>query len=306
MSYTIAAFYKFIKLNDFGTFKQPIHHFCKTHKISGTILLAAEGVNSTIAGTDAAIKAFFPFLKQLLGIDTLSVKYSYSDENPFLRFKVKLKKEIVTLGVTGLDPTNETGTYVEPEAWNALISDPDVLVIDTRNTYETEIGTFKHAVDPQTENFREFPDYVKKELLDVDKNKKIAMYCTGGIRCEKSTAYMMQQGFKNVYHLNGGILNYLEKVPADKSLWQGECFVFDERVAVDHALNVGQYQQCHGCRNPIDAQEMESEHYQPGVCCPKCYQHLTESQKVRFAERQKQVQLAKLRGQQHIGPNENC
>jgi UPF0176 protein len=214
--------------------------------------------------------------------------------------KVKLKKEIVTMGVNGIDPQQIVGTYVKPQDWNALISDPDVLVVDTRNSYEYEIGTFERAIDPKTETFREFPAYVA-ENLDPAKHKKVAMFCTGGIRCEKSTAYLKEQGFEEVYHLEGGILKYLEEVPEEESLWRGECFVFDNRVAINHKLEKGVYDQCHGCRYPITEDDKKSEHYMLGVCCPRCFDKLTPEQTTRFAERQKQIELAKQRNQAHIG-----
>jgi UPF0176 protein len=227
-------------------------------------------------------------------------KESYEQEMPFYRSKVKLKKEIVTMGIDSIDPKKIVGTYVTPQDWNALISDPEVLLIDTRNDYEVQIGGFKNAINPETETFREFPDYVK-EHLDPEKHKKVAMYCTGGIRCEKSTAYLKEQGFDDVYHLQGGVLKYLEEVPVEQSLWEGECFVFDNRVAVNHDLEKGQYDQCYACRYPITEEEKNSKHYQKGVSCPHCYDKVNEKQRQRFAEREKQVQLAKQRGEEHIG-----
>jgi len=219
---------------------------------------------------------------------------------PFYRTRVKLKKEIVTMGVEGIDPNHVVGTYVEPKDWNALISDPDVTLIDTRNDYETKIGTFKNALDPHTDSFRQFPDYVKKEL-DPKTNKKVAMFCTGGIRCEKSTAYLKELGYEEVFHLQGGILKYLEEVPEEESLWQGECFVFDNRVSVNHQLEKGKYDMCHGCRLPISDEDKKSPHYQQGVCCANCYDTISEQQKQRFIEREKQMKLAKDRGESHIG-----
>jgi UPF0176 protein len=233
----------------------------------------------------------------LSGIDQ---KNSYHSEIPFYRSKVKLKKEIVTMGVEGIDPKQVVGTYVKPNDWNALISDPDVMVVDTRNDYEVEIGTFKNAIDPQTKTFRDFPAWAKKNL-DKEEHKKVAMFCTGGIRCEKSTAYMKEQGFDEVYHLEGGILKYLEEVPKDQTLWEGECFVFDNRVAVGHDLKRGSYDQCHACRMPITEQEKLSEFYQQGLACHHCHDVVADDRKARFAERQKQVELAKQRGEEHIG-----
>ena len=214
--------------------------------------------------------------------------------------KVKLKKEIVTMGVTGVDPNTRAGTYVRPRDWNDLVSDPEVFLIDTRNDYECDIGSFSGAVDPRTQNFREFPDFVRANL-DPDKHKKVAMFCTGGIRCEKASAFMLNEGFEEVYHLQGGILKYLEEVPQQDSLWEGECFVFDNRVSVDHQLEKGRYDQCFGCRHPITDEEKHSGQYEAGVCCPHCYDRLTEDQATRFRERQKQVKLAALRGEPHVG-----
>ena len=227
-------------------------------------------------------------------------KESYDERMPFHRMKVKLKKEIVTMGVAGVDPNVRVGTYVRPQDWNALVSDPEVLLIDTRNVYECDIGTFKGAVDPRTVNFREFPDYVRANL-DPGIHKKVAMFCTGGIRCEKASAFMLGEGFEEVYHLQGGILKYLEEVPPDESIWEGECFVFDNRVAVNHRLEKGRYDQCHGCRHPITDEDKHSGKYEVGVCCPHCFATLTDDQKLRFRERQKQVELAARRGEPHVG-----
>jgi UPF0176 protein len=263
-------------------------------------LLALEGVNGTIAGPKEGLEAVLRHLTSDERLNKLSYKISYNEENPFQRTKVKLKKEIVTMGVEGIDPNHVVGTYVKPQDWNALISDPDVTVVDTRNDYEVEIGTFKDALNPDTETFREFPQYVK-DNLDKTKHKKVAMYCTGGIRCEKSTAYLKEQGFEEVYHLEGGILKYLEEVPKDNTLWEGECFVFDGRVAVNHDLEQGQYDQCFACRFPLTNDEMKSEHYVKGVSCHRCHDKVTDEQRARFAERERQMQLAEQRGENHIG-----
>jgi len=268
--------------------------------VKGTLLLAAEGINGTIAGPQTGIDTVLAFLAAQPGLENISHKESYSDENPFHRTKVKLKKEIVTMGVEGIDPNQVVGTYVKPQDWNALISDPEVLLVDTRNDYEVEIGTFKGALNPDTETFREFPDYVAKNL-DKNKHKKVAMYCTGGIRCEKSTAYLKEQGFEEVYHLEGGILKYLEEVPKEETLWEGECFVFDGRVAVNHNLEQGQYDQCFACRFPLTEQEKQSEHYVKGVSCHRCHDKVSEQQRNRFAERERQITLAAERGENHIG-----
>jgi UPF0176 protein len=264
------------------------------------LLLASEGINGTVAGTREGIDLLLAYLKAIPELAQLDHKESFCDEMPFYRMKVKLKKEIVTMGVEGIDPQVTVGRYVEPKDWNALITDPDVLLVDTRNDYEVEIGTFKGAMDPNTTTFREFPEYVKTNL-DPQKQKKVAMFCTGGIRCEKATAYMIEQGFDEVFHLKGGILKYLEEVPEAESLWQGECFVFDNRVSVNHKLEKGDYDQCHGCRFPITEQDKRDARYVAGVSCPRCHDLLTEDQRMRFSERQKQIQLAKQRQQVHIG-----
>ena len=296
----VAALYKFVRLPDFETLRSPLHKVMTDHEVRGTVLLAAEGVNGTIAGTREGVDAVLDFLRADSRINTLTAKESYTQENPFYRSKVKLKKEIVTMGVEDIDPNDIVGTYVKPEDWNALIADPDVLLVDTRNDYEVQIGSFKNALNPKTESFREFPEFAKQNL-DPSKHKKVAMFCTGGIRCEKSTAFMKQQGFKEVYHLEGGILKYLEEVPQEKSLWEGECFVFDNRVTVNHQLEKGSYDQCHACRMPITELDMASEQYQRGISCPHCYDEHNEEQRSRYAERERQVQLAKARGEPHIG-----
>ena len=298
--YVTCALYKFVALPNYGSIRHPLLKIMTDSQVFGTLLLASEGINGTIAGTRASIDTVLNWLAQQPGLDNIDTKESYDDKIPFYRTKVKLKKEIVTMGVEGIDPNQVVGTYVKPTDWNALISDPDVLVVDTRNNYEVEIGTFKDAVNPNTTSFREFPQWAT-ENVDPAKTKKIAMFCTGGIRCEKSTAYMKEQGFDEVYHLEGGILKYLEEVPKEQTLWQGECFVFDNRVAVDHDLKRGSYDQCHACRMPITEQDKMLDTYQQGLSCHHCFGTLTEEQKQRFAQRQKQVQLAKARGEDHIG-----
>ena len=303
MKVVVAALYKFVALDDFREMREPLQEQCLALNIKGTLLLAHEGINGTIAGSREAIDSILAWLKADPRFAGLEHKESFYEEMPFYRMKVKLKKEIVTLGVEGINPNSMVGHYVEPKDWNALISDPEVIVVDTRNHYEYEIGTFKGAIDPNTDSFREFPEYVDKHL-DPKKHKKVAMFCTGGIRCEKSTGLLLQKGFEQVYHLKGGILKYLEDVPASDSLWQGECFVFDNRVAVNHDLEKGEYDLCHGCRFPITEDDKQSELYQPGVCCPRCHDKLTDDQKQRFAERQKQIELARKRNQQHIGANQ--
>lgn len=289
-----------MRLENFEQLRTPLIAVMEKHDVKGTLLLASEGINGTIAGTEFGINQVLEHLSQDPRLVEVSYKVSYHQENPFQRTKVKLKKEIVTMGVEGIDPNQVVGTYVKPKDWNALISDPEVLLIDTRNDYEIEIGTFTNAVNPNTESFREFPQYVE-DHLDKNTHKKVAMYCTGGIRCEKSTAYLKEQGFEEVYHLEGGILKYLEEVPEEDTLWQGECFVFDGRVAVNHDLEQGQYDQCFACRFPITEEDKESPQYTKGVSCPKCYDKCTDEQRSRFKERQKQIELANQRGESHIG-----
>ena len=296
----VAALYRFVTLEDFHEIREPLLDECVAAGIKGTLLLAHEGINGTIAGTREGIDRVLGYLRKDPRLADLEHKESYDDHIPFYRMKVKLKKEIVTMGVPGVDPNDLVGTYVEPRDWNALINDPEVLLIDTRNDYEVGIGTFKGAIDPHTTTFREFPAYVRSHF-DPRTHKKVAMFCTGGIRCEKASSFMLKEGFDEVYHLQGGILKYLEEVAEEESTWEGECFVFDNRVSVDQQLENGHYQQCHGCRHPITEDDMCSPKYQRGVCCPGCYDRLTEDQKSRFAERQKQVELAAARNEPHLG-----
>jgi len=296
----VAALYKFASLPDYKEMQSSLHDFCVAQGLKGTLLLATEGINGTVAGTRAGIDALLVYLRSDARLACLEHKESYAEEMPFYRMKIRLKKEIVTLGVPGVDPNKKVGTYVTPEDWNALISDPDVVLLDTRNGYEYDIGTFRGALDPHTTTFREFPAYVSKHL-DPAKHKKVAMFCTGGIRCEKASSFMLEQGFEAVYHLQGGILKYLENVPRENSLWEGECFVFDQRVAVGHGLVVGVHDQCHACRHPVSPEEMTSPKYLMGVSCPHCFDTLTDEKRARAAERQKQTELALKRGQQHIG-----
>ncbi len=292
---TITAFYKFVNLPNFKELHHKIHEFCIAKQIKGTILLGQEGINATISGIDPHIRATLEFLKSHKEFADLNYKISYHHCHPFLRLKVRLKKEIVTLGVPGINPLIKVGEYIEPTDWNKLISDPDVVTIDTRNKYEVQIGTFKNAINPNTNTFREFPEYFTKNFSDLNQHKKIAMYCTGGIRCEKSTAYVLQLGFKNVYHLKGGILNYLEKIPKEHSLWEGECFVFDRRIGVEHNLAKGFYDMCHGCRYPISPEDQQSPRYKEGICCPNCFDYIPEKTIKRAQARQKQIMLAKQR-----------
>ncbi len=299
--YLVAALYKFVALPHFKDLQAPLQAVCLDHEVRGTILLAEEGINGTIAGPETGLRAVLAYLNARPEFSGLVHKESWAQEPPFPRMKVRLKKEIVTMGVEGIDPNAIVGTYVKPADWNALISDPDVMVVDTRNDYEVAIGTFKGAVDPQTKSFREFPKWAEDHEAELKKPKKVAMFCTGGIRCEKSTAFMKQQGYDEVFHLEGGILKYLEEMPEDESLWQGECFVFDDRVSVGHGLTPGPYDMCHACRRPISDEDKQSPHYTHGIACPHCYDETSETQKARFAERQKQIALAKARGELHIG-----
>ena len=296
----VAAFYKFTPLPDFKAHQAPLRATGDKAGVFGTILLAAEGVNGTIAGPRAGIDAVLAHLQSLPGCADLDWKESYTDENPFHRMKVRLKKEIVAMGVDGLKPENSHERYVAPEDWNAVISDPDTLVIDTRNDYEVSIGKFDGAIDPDIKSFRDFPEWFQtfRETHDV---KKVAMYCTGGIRCEKSVAFLRDEGIDDVAHLQGGILKYLETVRPEKSLWRGECFVFDQRVSVGHDLAPGSYAMCYACRLPITDEDMASPLYIKGVSCPACHGELSDAQKNNFAERQKQVELSAIRGETHIG-----
>jgi len=298
--FTVCALYQFVRLDDFEEFRTPLRELMVELEVKGTILLALEGLNGTISGSKSSIDSVIQFLHDDGRFDNLEIKFSHSKTTPFKRLKVKLKKEIVTLGVEHIDPLSSVGTYVAPQDWNALISDPDVVLIDTRNNYEYEIGSFEGAINPNTETFREFPTYTKNNLEQY-RGKKVAMFCTGGIRCEKSTAYLKSQGFDTVYHLQGGILKYLEEMDEEQSLWKGECFVFDDRVAVKHNLEQGQYDQCHACRYPITQEDKQHPHYEKGVSCPRCHGSKSEDQVNRYRERERQVQLAKARGEDHIG-----
>ena len=298
-AFAVAALYKFVTLSDFEALHAPLLAVCKSNDVMGTLLLAHEGINGTIAGSKQSVENVLEWLRGHDVFGDLDVKFSHADEAPFYRMKVRLKKEIVTLGVEGVDAANNAGTYVEPEDWNRLISDPDVIVVDTRNDYEVAIGTFKGAQNPNTTSFRELPDWVE-EKLQAKPDSKVAMFCTGGIRCEKSTALLKSKGYENVFHLKGGILKYLENVPEDNSLWEGDCFVFDQRVSVRHGLEVGDYDMCHACRMPVSADEVEDERFVVGVSCPHCHDTTDPRQRARFEERQKQMELAKKRSQNHL------
>ncbi|WP_413991137.1 rhodanese-related sulfurtransferase [Labrys okinawensis] len=297
----IAAFYHFARLPDSAALREPLAKLTCSLGIKGIILLAPEGINGTVGGSPEAMAAFHPRLREITGLTAIEHKTSFADEMPFLRMKVRLKEEIVTIGDASVDPTERVGAYVEPWDWNALIADPEVLVIDTRNDFEVRIGSFQGAVDPHTKTFGDFPAYVRNNL-DPGRHRKVAMFCTGGIRCEKATSLMLREGFEEVYHLKGGVLKYLEEIPAEESLWQGACFVFDKRVAVGHGLSVEDYQLCHGCLSPLNAEERRSPEYEEGVSCPYCAPMLTEAQKASSRERQRQVVLAEKRGGVHLGP----
>ncbi|AKG24058.1 oxygen-dependent tRNA uridine(34) hydroxylase TrhO [Calothrix sp. 336/3] len=294
MTLVVATFYKFVKLPDFLAMQAPLLSYCQEQSVKGTILLAEEGINGTIAGSRDAIDAVLCFLRSDRRLADLQHKESVAKTFPFERMKVRSKKEIVTIGLPEIDPTEQVGTYVTPQEWNQLISDPEVVVIDTRNDYEVDIGTFKRAENPHTETFREFPEYVRQNL-NPNQHQKVALFCTGGIRCEKASAYMLAQGFSQVYHLQGGILKYLEEVPPEASLWEGECFVFDERVAVRHGLELGSYEMCLSCGHPISETDKTSEKYEAGISCPYCFEELTEEKKQRQLEKVKQLKLSQSR-----------
>ncbi len=304
MSFRVSAFYKFVPFDDPQAIRaQVAEGFCRLG-VKGTVLVAAEGLNGTIAAEGGALDEAMAILRALPGCSDLEHKESHADQMPFWRLKVRLKREIVTMGVPGTDPNSLVGTYVDPEDWNALISDPDTVLIDTRNDYEYGIGTFEGAIDPETTTFREFPDWFRdfrEKLQSEGRKPRIAMFCTGGIRCEKATSFVKSEGIDEVFHLKGGILKYLETVPQPDSKWQGECFVFDQRVSVGHGLEIGNYELCHGCKRPVSEAERLDPRYEEGICCPACHDSVTDEQRARFAERQKQVELAEQRGEAHIG-----
>ena len=300
----VAALYRFTRFEDHPSLRAPLDDLCRGHGIRGTLLLAAEGINGTIAGSPDGIATVLTHIRTLPGCAELDVKLSSASAMPFHRMKVRLKREIVTMGEPGIDPAKSVGTYVEPHEWNALISDPDTLLIDTRNDYEVKAGTFVGAIDPKTTRFRDFPAWFRRErerLLGTGKPPKVAMFCTGGIRCEKSTAFLKQEGVEHVYHLEGGILKYLETVPEEESLWQGECFVFDQRVTIGHGLIEGSYGLCHACRRPVSADDRASPLYEEGVTCPACHAGRTPEQRASYRERHRQEALATARGQAHVG-----
>ncbi len=297
----VVSFYRFLDIEEPKRLRDELQSLCDAEGLLGTILVATEGFNGTLAGTEASVLSVFDWLRERAGIgEQLDARWTEADEAPFRRMRVRLKKEIVTLGRPDILPHKGTGQHVPPEEWNALIENPDVIVIDTRNHYEYEVGTFPRALDPGNDSFREFPEFAK-ELAEQSTDRPLAMFCTGGIRCEKATALMLELGFEDVYHLQGGIINYLETMPADENLWQGECFVFDQRVAIDRDLAEGGYVQCHACRRPLSVEDMQSPDYREGVSCPRCVNEADEDRRARLEERRRQVALAAERGEAHIG-----
>lgn len=300
----IAALYQFAPFQAPAALRIPLLSLCEAEGIRGTLLLAHEGINGTIAGTRAGLNKVIDHIRTLPGCAGMEVKFSFAEAMPFHRIKVRLKREIVTMGEPGTDPLATVGTYVEPDEWNALISDPDTVIIDTRNDYEVAIGTFRGAIDPETRSFREFPSWFRRErerLLGQGRTPRVAMFCTGGIRCEKSTAFLKQEGVENVFHLKGGILKYLESVPPEHSLWQGECFVFDQRISVGHGLVPGTLSLCHACRQPVTDADQASPCYEEGVSCPACFDARSDEQRARYRERHRQEKLAESRGKEHVG-----
>jgi UPF0176 protein len=300
----VAALYKFTPFDDCAAIRRALADLCRKLELRGTLLLAREGINGTIAGTDTGIEQALAAIRTLPGCAEFDVKLSRAPSLPFHRMKVRIKSEIVTMGQPDIDPLADTGHYVAPEDWNALIAEPGTILIDTRNDYEVAVGSFAGAVDPKTKSFRDFPAWFRAErarLLGEGTPPKVAMFCTGGIRCEKSTAFLKSEGVDEVYHLQGGILRYLETVPVVQSRWEGECFVFDQRVTVGHGLAPGSYDICHACRRPLSAQDKMSPHYVDGISCDACHAERTDDQRARYAERERQARLAEARGVAHIG-----
>jgi len=296
LPYLTAAFYRFVDLPDCAQYKEPLQSLCDAQQVKGLVLLAPEGINSTIAGPPKGVRTVLAWLRAQAPFAQLEHKESWSAKAPFRRMRVSIKKEIVTMGVPALRPASQAGTYVQPQDWNALIQDPEVLLIDTRNDYEVEIGTFAGAINPHIKSFAELPAWLQTQgLLDASKPRKVAMFCTGGIRCEKSTALLRSQGLEAVYHLEGGILKYLETVAPEESLWQGQCFVFDERVSVGHGVQMGGHQLCRCCRQPLPEGALDSPQFEPGVSCPRCFDHSSEAQKNSARERQRQWERAKAK-----------
>ncbi len=296
----IAALYQFTRFGDVAALRTPLAALCRAHGVKGTLLLAPEGINGTIAGSDEAIGEVLAHIRGLPGCAMLEVKESRAEVMPFHRMKVRLKREIVTMGQSDVDPL-AAGHYVAPEDWNALIAEPGTILIDTRNDYEVALGSFTGATDPRTKTFSEFPDWFRAHREELGQAPKVAMFCTGGIRCEKATAFLKAEGLDQAYHLKGGILAYLESVPAEQSAWQGECFVFDERVTVGHGLKPGEYELCRACRMPVGSEEKASSLYEAGISCPACHATRTDEQRARYAERHRQERLAAARGQAHVG-----
>lgn len=298
----VASFYRFLDLSDPEAFRTELQTRCEQLGLLGTVLVATEGFNGSVTGEEAAIQAVFAWIEKRLSLaEPIEARWNEVSEPPFRRMRVKIRQEIVSLGRPDILPHKKTGTYVSGEKWNELIEDPNTIVIDTRNSYEYEVGTFPRAVDPETDNFRQFPEFAR-ELAETSKDKPLAMFCTGGIRCEKATALMLELGFDEVYHLQGGILKYLEEMPDEQNRWDGECFVFDTRVAVDRDLAEGGYVQCHACRRPLGEEELASPDYREGISCPRCINELDEDREAGLAERQRQIELARERGDTHIGP----
>ena len=300
MSYTVAGFYKFVPLEDYREMARSLLKTCRKLDLSGTILLAREGINGTVAGSRAKIETLVKHLRKDHRLGEIAVNFSSATEKPFHRLKIRLKKEIIKMGVPDVDPSKKTGTHVTPEEWNCLLEDQDVLVLDTRNKYETAIGSFVNAVDPKTDSFVEIANYVH-EKLGKEKDSRIAMFCTGGVRCEKLSTYMMDQGFREIYQLQGGILKYLQEMSQEKSLWNGECFIFDHRVSLGHGLVEGSHTMCHGCGHPTSPEDRRTKEYEAGVSCPRCAESLSEEKRINLRERQKQVQLASRRNSDHLG-----
>ncbi|MGB5490604.1 MAG: rhodanese-related sulfurtransferase [Woeseiaceae bacterium] len=297
----VVSFYRFYDISDPESLRDELQGLCDKQGLLGTILVATEGFNGTLAGRPDAVATVFEWLRSRFDIaDELDARWSSAEQPPFRRMRVRLKREIVTLGRPDILPHKSTGQHVSPEQWNTLLDDPNVLLVDTRNHYEHEVGTFPGAIDPGNDSFREFPEFAKM-LAESSKERPLAMFCTGGIRCEKATALMLELGFREVYQLQGGILNYLETVPAEDNHWDGECFVFDTRVAVDRDLSEGGYVQCHACRRPLSTADIQSPDYREGVSCPRCVDEGDEDRRARLEERRRQVRLAAERGEAHIG-----
>lgn len=297
-NWQVAALYRFFPIDDPEALRNELLPLCQQSAVRGTLIVATEGINGTIAGKPDAVKSVVSKLKTLEGFEGAEIKYSEASEMPFRRMKIRIKQEIVTMGVADIDPVADRGEYVEPQDWNALISDPQTILIDTRNAYETAVGTFNQAIDPNTASFREFPGWIEKHREQL-RGRKVAMFCTGGIRCEKATAYVKSAGIDEVFHLKGGILKYLENIPENDSLWHGECFVFDERVTVKHGLAEGTAQLCRACRHPLTPEERQSQDFVEGVSCPHCCDDRSDADRERYAQRQRQVEQALARGEDH-------